>query len=521
MNDTPVHPQQDRPMGSPKLPKYHHGIFSSQAARDDVTSTSLKENDDFATASVGGIKPLLRVDCHPFGASIGICNSSSSSSSGGPPPVTPSPAAGEWRHTGKESGWKASAQSKERSFVGSDRYVHILFSSSCLIHIMCACSHLMSVSCHFTTNLACNDSTRIGIDGTPKTPSLNLLKPTASSIGHRVSKVAHSSALLQSSSKYSYTGNAGFGTKVSPNPNKCDALMPPAASASTRQHKQPAMSSFRHSHSTGCTDNEASNDERFHVEIMKRMLMDSPFREKHTLSTAAAVRALDPFKNIRNNSSSMNDEERNQNNNNVTNNSLDAGKSVSVFDNKDSMQQKPNNQSYSPMKQSTNESPLPLEQSPFSTPLSLHRRSTWSPMGSGEKHLRQWNRYLDDTGGNACGPATLRSHLFDPVATQLLVQEEETPFVSLSSMHDSILESDGEESSQAEERACAIESFKSMPDLSSLPHNDPSASIISENLIRASSASPMPLFRQVSSSLHDVKTDEDMNLLARPIPRKL
>lgn len=99
----------------------------------------------------------------------------------------------------------------------------------------------------------------------------------------------------------------------------------------------------------------------------------------------------------------------------------------------------------------------------------------------------------------------MRSHVFDPVASQLLGQEE--AFVSISSMDEmeKLIETPVGET-EFVETECVDRSYirqNSLPNLHPCPR------------------SPIPLFRKVSSSLHDVKTEDDLSLLARPVPRKL
>ena len=130
----------------------------------------------------------------------------------------------------------------------------------------------------------------------------------------------------------------------------------------------------------------------------------------------------------------------------------------------------------------------PLDHSPFPTP--LQRRQS-EPLVKREYNIsdpeREANKHLY--------PSELRIHVFDPVATQLLGQEE--AFSSI------------DQSMEADNNLFATESVdrsyfrnNSMPNMT-IPN------------------SPLPLFRQVSNSLQDVKTEDDLNSLARPVPRKL
>ena len=169
--------------------------------------------------------------------------------------------------------------------------------------------------------------------------------------------------------------------------------------------------------------------------------------------------SLDPFRNV-----CMGDGERNHS---TLNDQLLA------FDNKEATKQQRKPYSHhSPIKQ-------PLEQSPFPTPLQRHQS--------------------EPIVGNK-SPANFRSHVLDPVASTLLGQEE--AFVSLSS---------SEHTSAGFEQL--IEVNKSYQHSNSLPNNT--------KMTSSSPNSPKPLFCKVSGSLHDVKSEDDLNLLARPIPRKL
>lgn len=257
---------------------------------------------------------------------------------------------------------------------------------------------------------SCSNNKRIGVDGTSKTPSLALLKPTASSIGHRVARVADSFSF-----QYSYTL-----------PNK-NMDISPMKSICTPSHQQQG----------GIDNNEAS----------ETMSMDSPFHKQ----------PIDPFRNIY-----LHDDES--------------------FDNKETIStshQHYYNTHHSPPKR-------PLDHSPFPTP---HVRRQSEPAVVKSTFYESRERIHQ------------RNQVLDPVASQLLDQEE--TFVS----HSSFLEEDPPLDSTAcgdldnVDRSYVRQ--HSLPNLSS-PQD-----------------SPMPLFRKVSSSLHDVKTEDDLSLLARPVPRKL
>lgn len=171
---------------------------------------------------------------------------------------------------------------------------------------------------------------------------------------------------------------------------------------------------------------------------------------------------LDPFRNVcmgngQRNHSTLNDQ-------------------LLAFDNKEATaQQRKTYSHHSPIKQ-------PLDQSPFPTPLQRHQS--------------------EPIVGNK-SPANFRSHVLDPVASTLLGQEE--VFVSLSSSQHT--------SAGFEQFPSEREVSKDYQHSNSLPNNI--------NRTSSSPNSPKPLFSKVSGSLHDVKSEDDLHLLARPIPRKL
>ena len=121
------HPAENCPtntaMGSPKLPKLRHGVFSSASTRAERTGHSLNGNDNRVANGENEGKPLLRVDCG-FGNSAGGDDCGSTP----PLPVTPSPAGGGWRH-GIKSGWRVPAShSKAGRSLGLEGYVNGSFS---------------------------------------------------------------------------------------------------------------------------------------------------------------------------------------------------------------------------------------------------------------------------------------------------------------------------------------------------------------------------------------------------------
>ena len=174
-----------------------------------------------------------------------------------------------------------------------------------------------------------------------------------------------------------------------------------------------------------------------------------------------------------------------------------------------------------------------------------HRRFSWSPGSE-----TPWDSY-EGRNNNNC-PQQLRSNLFDPVASQLLAcveESEEGKFPSMDNIHD-LLEDGGGGGGGLEEDE--FEAGGPLNVRNFVPH-DPlspsgrhfSLSASMPNLLTPLSGildmmgqdndegelekiadalnsplSPSPLFREVSDSLLDVKSNEDMNHLARPIPRK-
>jgi hypothetical protein len=148
------------------------------------------------------------------------------------------------------------------------------------------------------------------------------------------------------------------------------------------------------------------------------------------------------------------------------------------LDNKEQQQQHSQQHESSPAKR-------PLDHSPFpSTP--LQRRQS-------EPVYKSYNE------------KRISRNVFDPVASQLLYQEE--AFVSLSS-------------SKEEEIDIAMDDAASTSYNRSL--SSPSNTTANQRNSNSPNISPLPLyFRKVSGSLHDVKTKDDLSALARPVPRKL
>ncbi len=166
----------------------------------------------------------------------------------------------------------------------------------------------------------------------------------------------------------------------------------------------------------------------------------------------------------------------------------------------------------------------------LSTPTSIipagsrHRSFSWSP---GSKISQDaYDKFY------GCSQQ-IRSSMYDPVASLLLTCVEEieghmSPSFSFEEMNGCPLDSSNQELvSQA-----PFSPSVSMPNLNAPPTptfgakngDELDVEFMKEEpsplLLCRIPASPGPLFRKVSGSLHDVKTDEDLNCLARPIPRK-
>ena len=194
----------------------------------------------------------------------------------------------------------------------------------------------------------------------------------------------------------------------------------------------------------------------------------------------------------------------------------------------------------------------------------LHRRASWS-QGSKQSHPRKrgFSSSCREEGvdnARIICPERLRSCIIDPVASQLLREcafhdddeEEEdhdfdsTPLLSSSTVSETVPPSVSEEeahfsshssSSKQSFHKGSLFRYSSMPDLfrSSQPHptttstrdgNEfalPPSNKEASYLTSANNypLSPEPLFRSVSDRLLDVKTEDDIKSLARPVPRKL
>lgn len=154
-----------------------------------------------------------------------------------------------------------------------------------------------------------------------------------------------------------------------------------------------------------------------------------------------------------------------------------------------------------------------------------HRSFSWSP---GSKVMRD---AFDEFNG--C-PQQIRSSMYDPVASHLLTCVEESEgHISPSFSFEEVDECPLDFKNQELNCHAPFSPSVSMPNLhaplspilaaqsldeindNTIIKEDPSQ-LLSSGI----PASPSPLFRKVSGSLHDVKTDEDLSCLARPIPRK-
>jgi len=332
-----------------------------------------------------------------------------------------------------------------------------------------------------------SDGKRIGYDGTTQTPSLQLLKPTASSLGHRVQKSGNSQAQLSS----------------------------PASFQSSRLDF-PRMD---------INSNDAANPNRPGFGRNSESWEPSP---KITFDTSI----LDPFGKL--NDSSHNSLDEDEFMANTTQNSSELMLDLE-FDVENSGEEEANE--HHKHHAHGNETPP----GSFGVPrTAMQRCSSWSP---GSKTLQQHYRYnkrVDNT-------QRLRSHVMDPVASQLLracagheeEQEEkrgQDSFLLSSYVFDQISKVAG---AASEDDAAMCRSPKpslesgnfsvsaSMPDLlSPIPNElkrgrgDKSTPMIAEETPVEYPMSPVPLFREVSDSLLDVKTEDDIKCLPRPVPRK-
>lgn len=259
------------------------------------------------------------------------------------------------------------------------------------------------------------DRKRVGYDGTSQTPSLQLMKPTASSIGHRRSNINTSHQLPPPRTHW-----------ANPGPARESNLNTISNMATSRL----AQMSFENT-------------------------PKSP---------------LEPFECLNLKSSSPFDD-------NLTNNTDSSNNLDEYFEDDASIR--------------------PLRK--------FQRSSTWCP-GFGPSPF-------DSAGGRGNPPETLRGDLLDPVASQLWDEDARLKLdpLCLSS------------------RAVPAFRSSSMGSLASSCPPNPSFTTRSDSpRVRTNAesptlpppASPNPLFREVSSSLLDVKSTDDLNRLARPVAMK-
>ena len=308
---------------------------------------------------------------------------------------------------------------------------------------------------------------RIGYDGTIHTPSFQLLKPTACSIGHRVP--------------------IRMQTTYSPKTTRRDHL-----SKDTQE---------RGSHNVSQNIPRFDNSQGMGAHIATKVFAchDSP-----------ATAALDPFGRLnRSNHSESDDEDMDQ-----TSSSLLADFDLDVD------VSTPEIKYYSPTERDASQ---PTQKFTALPPSPLQRCSSWSP---GANTLRQSDAY--SKGGRDSDEISAdrrRSFNVDPVASQLL---------RACSVHDDEEEEMQQQDSDPVSKSCnaRIPAAKwsnnkaaSMPDLLNpvppVRGRSKTAPTIAEETPINCPLSPAPLFRDVSDSLLDVKTEEDIKSLPRPVPRKI
>ncbi len=313
---------------------------------------------------------------------------------------------------------------------------------------------------------------RIGYDGTTQTPSKQLLKPTASSRGHQVCRPS-----IQSSPK-----------------------------KTTNDISSNIYSSFNDHQRHGCASGVI--EDPFHSEGI----------ENDTKKLAYTIQ-MNPFgeigKSITTGSGSVTSEEE------------DAGTMIGLM---------------SPTNNSANaalEEGLNNHRGDNSTSRTgLHRRASWS---QGSKHQPQRKRGFSGSCKEdyvSICPERLRSFIIDPVASQLLrecaVHDDDdddehdydsVPLLSYSTASEADPSVGGEEANPLCHKGSFFR-YSSMPDLRSDPHTNRDGVLVPPQTKEASSSvntyplSPEPLIRSVSDRLLDVKTEDDIKSLARPIPRK-
>jgi len=427
--------------GTRALPKPRHGFLPASLQHPIIEAfSSLKENEDdnendikmtMKQCVMTTNNPLLEVDCHFFSPPPNFGSQLSQ-------PITPSPKSST-PLLDNSSGWKVPYVSLEKT------------SSS---------------------NELDSEGKRIGYDGTNQTPSIQLLKPTASSLGHRV----HKAAAARSQQSLSPTNS------MHDNPYRVDS--PQEDSTRNNVH---------------CFDHHKERGD--HMTIM-------------SFNTPASS-SLDPFGKL------------NQSNNASNNTASDDEEmeektqtSSSLLDDFECYNGVPEGgMNYHP---------------PVSKPVVLQRCASWSP-GYGN------NRGFEK-GGRSCPERLRSSYNIDPVASQLLreciVHEEEEAEQELDPMS-TLSHAIGRISGLDEAGSCHSPippsndgNFlfsASMPDLlSPIPpvmtyeqgRRNKDTPMIAEEASIDYPLSPEPLFRDVSGSLRDVQTEDDIKSFARPVPRK-
>jgi len=384
--------------------------------------------------------PSLKVDCHFFSPPSNNWDSQ--------PIITPSPRSSSTLHD-NSSGWRAPTIS-----LNNNRFA--------------------------SSNEFDSDGKRLGYDGTTQTPSTHLLKPTASSLGHRVQKVVHSQ--VQLSSPGLFHSSRLDSPRIGVNVHDASDLNTPV---------------FDGNRATG-------------GHVVTKMTIDTS--------------TLDPFGKLNHSNDATSDDDEDMAN--MTYNSSDLLLDFE-FDVEPTEEEGINGSQFYHIPGSGRDSSTPPGSLHPPRP-GFHRCSSWSP------------------GSKTALSQRLRSHNIDPVASQLLracvAQEEEQEWkqdpLSLSSHAIGRIPKAAGASSWDDAALCHSPippsdngnfSFSaSMPDLlSPIPSalkSDRGGSkdtpMIAEEAPIDYSLSPVPLFRDVSDSLLDVKTEDDIKCLPRPVPRK-
>ena len=304
-------------------------------------------------------------------------------------------------------------------------------------------------------------------------PSLQLLKPTASSLGHRVAKVTHSPDLISNttqvkSSSRSYLLNA----------------------------ESPKEYQFCRSLSTGCTDNDATK--------ARSLTTDCSFRVESI--NRVETSSLDPFRNIcLSSNTSMDDEEMEH----IGNDNERQAMQYDAIPTGTSFNENNAKGGSSPATHNTSESDL--------TPLRTLRArcASWS-QGSEVA----WSQFHLDNNTGSC-LQRLRSHVFDPVASHLLTcfegqeSRSQSPWPCMEGDDSSAHDNSPREHQHHSILRGNFSVSASMPNLLSAPSND----VNKCNGTKEAVEEPTQC-RRLSGRLLDVKSDEEMKFLDRPIPRK-